>query len=116
MTLIHLERCSDSPMVESVIRGWKASDGSIIRPSESHWHLVFVRLSGTVLQIVVGPLTTAGVVSWKEGAEILWIKFKLGTFMTHLPAREFMNAETILPGASSQPFFLKGTAWLFPDF
>ena len=75
-----------------------------------------MQLSGTVLPIVVGPLTTAGVVSWKVGAEILWIKCKLGTFMPHLPAREFINAETILPGASSQPLFLKGAAWQFPDF
>jgi hypothetical protein len=44
-------------MVESGIPGWTASDGSIIHPSESHWHLVFVRPSGTVLPIVVGPLT-----------------------------------------------------------
>jgi hypothetical protein len=56
-------------MVESVIWGWTASDGSIIRPSESHWHLVFVRMSGTVLPIVFGPLTTGGAVSWKEGAQ-----------------------------------------------
>jgi hypothetical protein len=69
-----------------------------------------VRLSGTVLPIVVGQLTTAGVVSLKEGAEFLWRKFKLGTFMPHVPSRESMNAEMNLPEASSQPFFLKGAA------
>lgn len=79
-------------------------DRSVIRPSESHWQLAFVRLSGTVLPIVVGPLTMVGVVPWKGGAEILWMKFKLGAFMLRLPAREFKNAETILPGASSYPF------------
>jgi hypothetical protein len=84
--------------------GLDGRDSSVIRPSESHWQLAIVRLSGTVLPIVVGPLTAAGVVSWKEGAEILWRKFKLGTFMPHVPARESMNAETILPGASGYPF------------
>jgi AraC-like DNA-binding protein len=53
---------------------------------------------------------------YSEGAEILWIKFKLGTFMPHLPTRDFRDAETILPGAASQSFWLNGSAWQFPDF
>ena len=35
--------------------------------------------------------------SWGNDAEILWIKFKLGTFMPDLPARNFMDVETALP-------------------
>jgi hypothetical protein len=66
--------------------------------------------------LVVGSLTTAGVVSWGEGAEILWIKFKLGTFMPHLPTRKLLDKETMLPEAASQSFWLKGSAWQFPDF
>jgi hypothetical protein len=49
-------------------------------------------------------------------AEILWIKFKLGTFMPHLPARNLLDGETILPGAASNSFWLKGSAWQFPDY
>jgi hypothetical protein len=78
--------------------------------------MVFVKQKGSLRPIVVGPLTTAGVVSWTEGAEILWIKFKLGAFMPHLPAREVRDVETILPGAASQSFWLKGSAWQFPDY
>jgi hypothetical protein len=64
----------------------------------------------------VGPWTTAGVASWGEGAEILWIKFKLGAFMPHLPVRDCLDVETILPGAASRSFWLKGSAWQFPDY
>jgi AraC-like DNA-binding protein len=78
--------------------------------------MVFVRENGRLHPLVVGPLTTAGVASWGEGAEILWIQFKLGTFMPHLPAKDILDVETILPGAASQSFWLKGSAWQFPDY
>jgi hypothetical protein len=56
-----------------------------------------------------------GVTHYAEGAEILWIKFKHGAFMPHLPVRRFLDTETVLPGASSRSFWLKGSAWEYPD-
>jgi hypothetical protein len=117
MSIIFEERSSDSPYVETITRGRTVSDGSQIRPSEVHWHMVFARLHGRVYPIFVGPWTTAGVVSYSEGAEILWIKFSLGTFMPNLPTRDFRDLEMALPGAAaSQSFWLKGSAWQFPDY
>jgi Helix-turn-helix domain len=116
MSIIYEERLSDSPYVETITHGRTASDGSSIRPAESRWHMVLVRQNGNVQLLVVGPWTEAGVVSYTEGAELLWIKFKLGTFMPHLPARDFLDRETILPGAASQSFWLNGSAWQFPDY
>jgi AraC-like DNA-binding protein len=116
MTIIYEQRASDSPYIETITRGWTASDGSTIRPAESHWHMVFVRVNGRVLPLVVGSLTTAGIASWGEGAEILWIKFKLGTFMPHLPVRKFLDVETILPNGACDSFWLKSAMWQFPDF
>jgi hypothetical protein len=71
MSIIYEDRLSDSPYVETITRGRTAGDGSTIRPAACHWHMVFVRLTGRVQPLVVGPLTTAGVVSWTEGAEVL---------------------------------------------
>ena len=116
MGFIHEERLSDSPYVETITRGRTAGDGSTIRPAECHWHMVFVRRYGDVYPLVVGPLPTAGIVPYTEGAEILWIKFKLGTFMPHLPLRNSLDVETVLPGAAGQSFWLNGSAWQFPDF
>lgn len=116
MSIIYEERLSDSPYVETITHGWTVSADSPIRPAECHWHMVLVRQNGNVQLLVVGPLTTAGVVSWTEGAELLWIKFKLGTFMPHLPARDFLDVETILPEAASNSFWLNGSAWQFPDY
>lgn len=116
MSIITEERPSDSPYVDLITRGRTMSDGSPIRPAEIHWHMVFVRHNGHVLPFVVGPWTTAGVVSYTEGAEVLWVRFKLGAFMPHLPTRRFLNTETLLPGASSRRFWLYGSAWHFPDY
>ena len=116
MSIIYEERSSDSPYVETVTRGRTVSDGSPIRPAEIHWHMVLVRQNASVRLLVVGPWTTSGIVTYSEGAELLWIKFKLGTFMPHLPVKDFLNMETILPGAASQSFWLKDSAWQFPDY
>lgn len=108
-------RESDSPFVETIMHGRTLSDDSPVRPAEYHWHMVFVRKDGEARVVFVGPWTTAGVAHYAEGAEILWIKFKLGAFMPHMPAGRFPDTETVLPGASSRSFWLKGSAWGFPD-
>lgn len=116
MSLVHEDRLSDSPFVDKITRGQTLSAGSTIRPSESHWHMVLVRVNGVVHPLVVGPLTTSGTVSWGKDAEILWIHFKLGVFMPRIPLRRLMNLEFRLPEATSKSFWLNGSAWQFPDF
>ena len=111
-----VDRLSDSSYVESIMHGYTLRDGTSIRPGESHWHMVLRKIQGKVDILVVGPLTKSGVVSYDKDAELLWIKFKLGTFMPHLPVRDCLNMETILPGAARKAFWLKGSAWQFPDF
>jgi AraC-like DNA-binding protein len=116
MTIISEVRLSDSPYIETVTRGWTASDGSPIRPAEVHWHMVLARHSDETRLLVVGPWTAAGATFYTEGAELLWLKFKLGAFMPHLPTKGLLDSETILPGAASQSFWLKGSARQFPDY
>jgi AraC-like DNA-binding protein len=116
MSMISEERPSDSPYIEKVLRGWTVSAGSSIRPSEVHWHMVFTRHAGRIFSIFVGPLTASGRAAWGGGAEILWIKFKLGVFLRPMPPRDFLDREMFLPKAGSQSFWLNGTAWQFPDF
>lgn len=116
MTIVFETRLSDSPYVEAVTRGFTASDGTTVRPAECAWHLVFTRYHGKMHPIVVGPLSSSGVISYGEGAEILWIKFRLGTFMPHLPTRNFLNHEVLLPDGASHSFWLNGSTWQYPDF
>jgi AraC-like DNA-binding protein len=116
MSIIFQERSSDSPLIASVTQGQTVQDGSALRPALNDWHMIFVKHRGNLRPLIVGPKTTAGITSWEEGAEILWIKFKPGTFMPHLPFKTLVDEETILPEASSHSFWLKGSAWQIPDF
>lgn len=116
MSMISEERLSDSPYVEKVMRAWTMSEGMSVRPAEIHWHMVFVKHPGGTIPLVVGPLTSSGRASWGEGAEILWIKFKLGVFMPHLPAKNYLDHEQALPDASDARFWWKGAALHFPNF
>ncbi len=116
MGFIYEQRLSDSPYVETITNGHTAGNGTVIRPAETHWHMVFVREQGNARAVVAGPLSTAGVVTFQKGAEILWIKFKLGTWLPHLPIQEFLDVEQILPDATRQSFWLKGSVWQFPTF
>lgn len=116
MSLVYEERGSDSPYLESVTRGWTVAADTVVRPAENHWHMVLLRLEGKPRLMVVGPLTSSGVASWGEGAELLWIKLRLGAFMPHLPPKGFVDVETVLPGAADNSFWLKGAAWEYPNF
>ncbi len=98
------------------MQGRTASDGSAIRPAENHWHMVLVKHNGLRQLRMVGPLTSSSALPYIEGIELLWIKLKLGTFMPHLPTTDFRDTETVLPDASSQSFWLNGSAWEFPTF
>jgi AraC-like DNA-binding protein len=109
-------RESESPYIQTVTRGWTEGSGSVIRPAESHWHMVLVKYQAKTQFIVTGALPTSGVVSYTEGAEILWIKLNLGTFLPHLPARIRLDKETVLPHAVCNSFWLGSVPWQFPNF
>jgi hypothetical protein len=116
MSIIFEARGSDSPLVATITQGQTASAGTVIRPAENCWHLVLVKLQDRVLALIVGPLNSAGIVSYGQGAEVLWIKFQLGTLMPHQPTKNFLNRETVLPEARQQSFWLNGSVWQVPDF
>jgi len=116
MGFIYEQRASDSPYVETITYGRTASDGCVIRPAEIHWHMVLVKHNDDRLALVVGPWSSAGVVSFTAGAELVWIKFRLGTFMPHRPTKDFRDRETVLPAPTPTTFWLSGSAWQFPDF
>jgi hypothetical protein len=116
MSILFETRESDSPYVEAVTGGITASAGSAIRPAEMNWHMIVRRMHGKIHLLVVGPQATSGVVTYGEGAELLWIKLKLGTFMPRLPTPKLLNSEITLPEGAGQSFWLDGEAWQFPDF
>ena len=66
--------------------------------------------------MVCGPASRACLVEYEAGAEALGIRFRVGTFMPHLPANKLLDMSCILPQATSRSFWLYGSAWQFPDY
>lgn len=117
MTIFAETRPSGSDLIEAVTHGKTLAPGASLRPAEAHWHMVFARQDDWQQAFLVGPWSSAGEVSYGGRAEILWIKFKLGVFMPHLPTLRFRDTELILPPAAGRAtFWLHGSAWQFPDF
>src|SRR5262245_18918478 len=110
------QRLSDSPFVDAIWRCQSEGGGSFMSVAESHWGIVVTRQNGKTYLTVRGPETKAIPAPIPEDADFFGIVFKLGTFMPHLPARLLVDAQTNLPDASRQSFWLKGAAWQFPDF
>ena len=116
MSILHKERGSDSPFVETVWHTQVESDGYDIVSADSSWDMIISKQDGKTSLTVWGPMTKAVPIPHQEGAEHLGIRFRLGTLMTYLPNVCMPNAGVTLPEATSQTFWLGGSSWQFPDF
>jgi AraC-like DNA-binding protein len=116
MSIIHKERLSDSPFVETVWHTQVNSDGSDVVSADVSWDMIISRRVGKTTLVVWGPMTKAVPVPHAEGEEHLGIRFKLGTLLTYLPVQQMLNSGLTLPDATSKTFWLGGSAWQFPDF
>ncbi|MBA3869596.1 MAG: helix-turn-helix domain-containing protein [Anaerolineae bacterium] len=116
MIVISEESRVGSPYIEWVGQGYTGADGLIIRPAEYNWHLIFTRYEGILRILVVGALEEARPLNYVAGAESLWIRFKVGTYMPCLPAPATLNREINLPQGSANTFWLKDKVWEVPSF
>jgi AraC-like DNA-binding protein len=112
----HEERRSDSPYIEKIGHIRAESEYSSLCPADVHWNMLLTRHKGQTTLSVWGPMTKAAVMPYKEGAEFLFIQFRLGTFIPYLPARSLLDIGTILPNATSKSFWLNDSTWQFPEY
>ena len=118
MTFLFEDRPSDSAFVETIWRAQSERAGSFISIAATHWEMVVTRYRGKTSFTVRGPETKATPLPYQWiGAEWLGIRFKLGTFLPHLPPGRLLDRSDVnLPEATSQSFWLQGSAWEFPTF
>jgi AraC-like DNA-binding protein len=111
------DRPSGSPFVERIWRCRSERAGTFLSIAASHWEMVVTRHAGKTTLTVRGPETKAAALDCPAEGEWLGIRFKLGTFMPHLPARNLLDRRDVtLPEATGQSFWLNGSAWEYPDF
>ncbi|MGH8654491.1 MAG: helix-turn-helix domain-containing protein [Gammaproteobacteria bacterium] len=79
--------------------------------------MVVTRHHGKTTLTVRGPETKAATLDCPAEGEWLGIRFKLGTFMPQLPARNLLDRRDVtLPEATGHSFWLNGSVWEYPDF
>ena len=111
------ERGSDSPFVERVWYSRSDGGGSFISTAASHSEMVVTRYQDRTILTVRGPETRATPAFCPPDTEFCGIVFKAGAFMPTFPASMLMDRRDLnLPLASSQCFWLNGSAWQFPNF
>lgn len=111
------ERLSDSPFVEKVWRTRSEHSGSFTSAAENHWEMVITTYQGKTNLTIRGPETKASTADCPAEAEFFGIVFKHGAFIPHLSLTKLLDRnDSTLPEASSQSFWLHGSAWQFPDF
>ena len=111
------DRRSDSTLVERVWRSHSEHAGMILSVAASHFEMVVTRLPGTTVLTLRGPETKATTADYPPDADWIGIRFKLGTFVpTLLPGNMRDRRDVTLPGASTQRFWLQGSAWEYPTF
>ena len=112
------ERPSDARLVETVWRTRSGNDlpGHFTSVAASQWELTLTRQQGRTRLHLRGPETHASRAAIPPDAEFLGLRFRLGSFMPHLPTPERVDGGLELPAASARAFWLQGSAWPHPDF
>ena len=111
------ERLSDSPFIERIWRAQSERTGDFLSVAASQWEMVVSEYQGQRTLTVRGPETkaTSMHVSLVGGA-FFGIVFKHGAFMPRFPVGDLVDGDLDLPDASSQSFWLNGSACQFPDY
>ena len=117
MIIFDDNRPSDSPFVERVWRCHSERTYPFLSIAQSRCELVVTRLHGKITLTIRGPETRAtSLGNCPADAEWLGIRLKPGAFLSHLPARMLVDDAVTLPEATSDSFWLGGSAWQFPDY
>jgi hypothetical protein len=117
MEIVFEERQSDSPLVESIWHSQSEASGSFLSLAVSNWMMVVSKIQGQLYFTIRGPETKATPAFCPADAEYCGIFFKVGTLMPTFPALNLLDRRDVyLPQASSNAFWLNGSAWEFPDF
>jgi AraC-like DNA-binding protein len=112
------EKPSNSPLVDSIWCAQSECAGTFISQSKVNVAIVLTRYKGKTTLTVRGPETKATFLDYQSiGAEYLGINFRLGTFIAQLPPVNLLDWRDVnLPEANSQSFWLRGSAWQFPNY
>jgi hypothetical protein len=115
MELVFDARSANSSFVEMIWHTHSERADTFTSAAVSNWEMVITTYNGKTMITARGPETKASEADFPADAEFFGITFKLGTFMPHLPVRTLLDRQdATLPEASSNFFWLHGSAWELP--
>jgi hypothetical protein len=117
MELVFDGRSANSSFVEMIWHTHSERAGTFTSVAVSNWEMVITTFNGKTMITARGPETKASEADFPADAEFFCISFKLGSFMPHLPLKTLLDRQdATLPEASSNSFWLHGSAWELPTF
>jgi hypothetical protein len=117
MELVFDERSANSSFVEMIWHTHSERAGTFTSVAVSNWEMVITTFKGKTMITARGPETKASKADFPTDAEYFGITFKPGSFMPHLPLKTLLDRQdATLPEASSNSFWLHGSAWELPTF
>jgi helix-turn-helix protein len=117
MEFVFDERSASSSFVEMIWHTHSERAGTFTSVAVSNWEMVITTSGGKTMITARGPETKASVADFPADADFFGITFKLGSFMPHLPLKTLLDRQdATLPEASSNCFWLHGSAWELPTF
>jgi helix-turn-helix protein len=117
MELVFDERSANSSFVEMIWHTHSERASTFTSVAVSNWEMVITTFKGKTMITARGPETKASKADFPTDAEYFGITFKPGSFMPHLPLKTLLDRQdATLPEASSNSFWLHGSAWELPTF
>lgn len=115
MTMIIDYRSTDNALVDTIWHGRSEGDGASISSSAPYWELV-VTQPGDGARIVTlhGPETRPSRLTYRTGSLRWGIRFRIGTYLRHLPTQALVDRGMILPVVNEQSFLLHGMEFSIP--
>lgn len=111
------QRVSESPFIERVWRCRSERGGRFFSIAACNFEMAITRLAGGIFLTLRGPETKATVVECPANGEWLGIRFRPGAFMPEIAPGQLRDQNDLnLPGASGKSFWLRGSAWQYPDY
>ncbi len=116
MSFLYQKRTLDSPFVGVVWRTEDTSDGVYLAAADGAWDLLFTYRDGDTDVRLSGPSSRVTPFQYQTGNRNLGIRFKPGSFMTGLPARNMLDTTIVLPKARANAFWFGSKVLEVPTF
>jgi AraC-like DNA-binding protein len=110
------DRPSRSRFVERIWRTHDTSDGTYLAAADACWDMIFIRSEHGPRVLLSGPSSTTQPVAYRAGNRNVGIKFRPGTFMTHVPTSAMVDTTETLTMPTVDSFLLAGSVWPMPSY